>query len=94
MPAHYGSVNGRLVVHLPLIVPPNCGALKVVDEARAWEYGRLLIFDDTFEHEHGIVAIRRAVLIFDVWNPYLSAAEREGFRRVLTTAQKFEQAAV
>ena len=95
IPAHYGAVNGRLVVHLPLIVPANCGALAVTKEARGWEEGKLLIFDDTFEHEAWNDSDQtRVVLIFDTWNPYLSAVEREAFIRVLTTAQNFERDAI
>jgi aspartyl/asparaginyl beta-hydroxylase (cupin superfamily) len=35
------------------------------------------VFDDTIEHEAWNDSDEpRAVLIFDIWNPYLSAAER------------------
>lgn len=91
IPAHYGAVNGRLVVHLPLIVPPNCGALRVAGEERGWTEGKLMFFDDTFEHEAWNDSDRtRVVLIFDTWNPNLSAVEREAFCAVLGSAQRFE----
>lgn len=90
IPPHYGSVNGRLVVHLPLVVPGK-GYLRVGDECREWEEGRLLIFDDTFEHEaYNGSDLTRIVLIFDIWNPQLSIAEREAFAAVLAVAQQFE----
>jgi len=95
IPAHYGAVNGRLVVHLPLIVPADCGALRVANEARGWEEGKLLFFDDTFEHEAWNNSDQtRVVLIFDTWNPALSSVERAAFIRVLTTAQRFERDAI
>lgn len=93
IPPHYGSVNGRLVVHLPLIVPPDCGALKAGSEARAWVEGRVMVFDDAALHEAWNDSDQtRVVLIFDVWNPQLSAVEREGFSAVLQAAQAFEKA--
>lgn len=92
IPAHRGSVNGRLVAHLPLIVPQNCGYLRAADEKREWVEGKLLLFDDTFDHEawNGSDA-QRIVLIFDVWNPQLLPPEREAFRRVLYRAARFER---
>ena len=92
IPAHRGSVNGRLVVHLPLVVPANCGYLRVGDEKRSWEEGKLILFDDTFDHEAWNGGEQtRVVLIFDVWNPELSIAEREAFRVVLFRAAEFEK---
>ncbi len=90
IPAHYGSVNGRVIVHLPLVVPENCGALRVGDQQRAWTEGELMMFDDSFQHEAWNDSDEtRVVLIFDSWNPQLSAAEREGFSEVLQAAQRF-----
>ena len=73
---HRGVTNTRTVVHLPLIVPPDC-ALNVGGEIHVWQEGRLVAFDDTYEHEawNRSQAVR-VVLIFDVWNPYLSEVER------------------
>jgi aspartyl/asparaginyl beta-hydroxylase (cupin superfamily) len=92
IPSHRGSVNGRLIVHLPLIVPENCGYLRVGEDQRSWEEGKLLIFDDTFDHEARNDSDQtRVVLIFDIWNPQLSQAERDAFRRILATAADFEK---
>ena len=92
IPSHRGSVNGRLVVHLPLIVPPDCGHLRVGDDRREWHEGRLMFFDDTFDHEawNGSDQ-RRVVLIFDVWNPHLTPPERAAFSAVLVTTAAFER---
>jgi len=77
IPAHTGVTNARLVVHLPLIVPPGCG-FRVGAETREWEVGKALLFDDSIEHEAWNDGDQmRAVLIFDIWNPFLTLAERE-----------------
>ncbi len=77
IPPHTGVTNARLTVHLPLIVPPGCG-FRVGAETREWLPGRAWVFDDTIEHEAWNDSdTPRAILIFDVWNPYLSAAERD-----------------
>ena len=47
---HRGVTNTRVVAHLPLIVPPDC-ALHVGGEDHAWQEGRVVVFDDTYEHE-------------------------------------------
>jgi len=74
---HHGMINTRLICHLPLIVPPGCG-FRVGNEVRAWEEGKLLIFDDTIEHEAWNEGSEdRVVLIFDVWRPELTLDERE-----------------
>ena len=76
IPPHHGMINTRLICHLPLVVPGG-GALRVGNERRGWEVGKLLLFDDTIEHEATNDAdADRIVLIFDVWRPELTAAER------------------
>ncbi len=76
IPPHTGMLNTRLICHLPLIVPPDCG-FRVGGEVREWQEGRLLIFDDTVEHEAwNNSKENRLVLIFDVWRSELSAEER------------------
>jgi aspartyl/asparaginyl beta-hydroxylase (cupin superfamily) len=74
-----------LLVHLPLIIPPGCG-FRVGAEVREWIPGKALVFDDTMEHEAWNDSdVPRAVMIFDIWNPSLSAAERD-MVRTLTVA--------
>lgn len=77
IPPHTGVTNTRLVVHIPLIVPDGCW-FRVGNEKREWRIGEALIFDDSIEHEawNGSDA-PRYILIFDIWNPLLSRAERE-----------------
>ena len=89
IPPHNGVNNTRLIVHLPLIVPPGCG-FRVGAEQREWEPGKALIFDDTIEHEAWNDSdTPRAVLILDIWNPALSAAEREMVRTAITGVNDF-----
>lgn len=76
IPPHTGVNNTRLFVHLPLIIPPGC-AFRVGGEQREWEPGNAFVFDDTMEHEAWNNSDEpRAVLIFDIWNPEVSAEER------------------
>ena len=76
IPPHHGMLNTRLICHLPLIVPPGCW-LRVGNETRYWETGKLVAFDDSVEHEAKNPADRlRVVLLFDVWKPELDEAER------------------
>jgi aspartyl/asparaginyl beta-hydroxylase (cupin superfamily) len=77
IPPHCGSTNARLLVHLPLLLPGPAG-FRVGNETRQWRIGEAWAFDDTIEHEAWNDAdALRVILIFDIWNPLLSAAERE-----------------
>ena len=87
IPAHTGTHNTRLICHLPLIVPPHCG-FRVGNETREWEVGKLIIFDDTIEHEAwNDSAEERVVLIFDVWRPELSEQERREVTALFAASQ-------
>lgn len=73
---HTGVTNTRIVTHLPLIVPPDC-AIRIADTTHRWRRGECLMFDDTFEHEAWNRSDQlRVILLFDVWNPYMTEAER------------------
>src|SRR3984885_8813952 len=77
IPAHTGSTNSRVTVHIPLIIPPGC-RFRVGSEVREWHPGTALIFADTIEHEAWNDSEEpRVILIFDIWNPLLTAAERD-----------------
>jgi aspartyl/asparaginyl beta-hydroxylase (cupin superfamily)/Tfp pilus assembly protein PilF len=77
IPPHTGSVNTRAVVHLPLVLPGVC-TFRVGNVTREWRMHEAWVFDDTIEHEaRNDNDELRVILIFDVWNPYLSEAERE-----------------
>lgn len=76
IPPHTGSTNARVIVHLPLVLPNDC-VFRVGNETRAWEMGHAWVFDDSIDHEAWNNSDEtRVILIFDVWNPLLSPAER------------------
>jgi aspartate beta-hydroxylase len=80
IPPHTGVTNSRLVAHVPLVIPPGC-RFRVGADTREWRPGTAGVFDDTIEHEAWNDSdVPRAVLIFDIWNPYLCEAEREMVR--------------
>lgn len=77
IPPHTGSTNTRLLVHLPLILP-GPARFRVGNETRDWKMGEAWVFDDSINHEAWNDANQlRVIMIFDVWNPFLSEAERE-----------------
>jgi aspartate beta-hydroxylase len=89
IPAHSGVTNTRLTVHLPLIVPPKC-RFRVGGEIREWRVGTAWVFDDTIEHEAWNDSDEaRAILIFDVWNPELTALERDLLRETITALAEY-----
>jgi aspartate beta-hydroxylase len=88
---HHGVTNSRLVTHLPLIVPEQC-AIRVGGEEHAWQEGRCITFDDTFEHEAwNRSESTRVVLIVDCWNPHLSEVEREAVTDLVTAIGEFNR---
>lgn len=81
---HYGVSNVRVVMHLPLLVPPAC-ALRLVDAGEhCWREGELVMFDDTFQHEAwNRSAQTRIVLLMDCWNPHLTPVERIAVKQLI-----------
>jgi aspartyl/asparaginyl beta-hydroxylase (cupin superfamily) len=91
IPPHTGSTNARLTVHLPLILPGAC-RFRVGGETREWRAGEAWVFDDTIEHEAWNDAdAARAILIFDVWNPQLTALERDLVREAFVVFAEYNQ---
>jgi aspartyl/asparaginyl beta-hydroxylase (cupin superfamily) len=89
IPPHSGILNCRLICHLPLIVPPGCW-LRVGNETREWEEGKLLIFDDSMEHEaKNPSGELRIILLFDTWRPEISAEERAGISAIFNAIEDF-----
>ena len=89
---HRGVTNTRLVAHLPLVVPEGC-ALRVGGVEHHWREGQCVVFDDTFEHEAwNRGPSTRAVLIFDIWNPYLSEPERAAVTELVGAIGDFNRA--
>jgi aspartate beta-hydroxylase len=80
LPAHTGTTNTRSIVHLPLVIPEGC-RFRVGSQERSWIKGQAWVFDDTIEHDARNDSDEiRIVLIFDIWNPFLTPAERDLIR--------------
>ncbi|TRZ19394.1 hypothetical protein HGM15179_007722 [Zosterops borbonicus] len=74
---HTGPTNCRLRMHLGLVVPKEGCRIRCAQENRDWEEGKVLIFDDSFEHEVWQDAESyRLIFIVDVWHPELTAQQR------------------
>ena len=87
---HHGVINTRLICHLPLIVPQDCGSLRVGNYAREWREGEALIFDDSIEHEAwNDSPLPRVVLLFDLWRPELDEEERRWVTETLLAADAY-----
>lgn len=90
IPPHHGMLNCRLICHLPLIVPKGCW-LRVGNETREWEEGKLLIFDDSIEHEaKNPSGELRIILLFDIWRPELGEAEKRGISAIFEATDGFQ----
>ncbi|MFD2166301.1 aspartyl/asparaginyl beta-hydroxylase domain-containing protein [Thalassotalea euphylliae] len=77
---HYGPSNHSLTIHLPLVIPGE-GYLRVGEEKKTWKEGKLVAFDDSFEHEAINQSSKdRVVLIFSIWHPELSSEERKAIQ--------------
>ena len=89
LPPHTGTTNTRAIVHLPLLVPENC-RFRVGADTRPWRKGEAWVFDDTIEHEAWNDSDEvRIILIFDIWNPLLSVAERDLVRATTVGVGRF-----
>ena len=89
IPPHNGMVNTRLIGHLPLIIPEDCG-FRVGNSTRTWNVGEAFLFDDTIEHEAWNNSSKdRFVLIFEVWRPELTEAEQRLSTRMLTAVDSY-----
>lgn len=75
--AHCGPTNARLRAHLGLVVPEGDCEMIVGGEARQWVEGKVLLFDDSFEHEvHNETDEARLILLIDLWHPELGTDEQ------------------
>uniref|UniRef100_A0A3B4CU70 Uncharacterized protein n=1 Tax=Pygocentrus nattereri TaxID=42514 RepID=A0A3B4CU70_PYGNA len=74
---HTGPTNCRLRMHLGLVIPHTGCRIRCTNQTREWEEGKVLIFDDSFEHEVWQEADSyRLIFIVDVWHPELSQSQR------------------
>ncbi|MBL8330959.1 MAG: aspartyl/asparaginyl beta-hydroxylase domain-containing protein [Rubrivivax sp.] len=91
---HFGVTNTRLVMHLPLLVPPGC-ALNVIDGGEhAWKPGELMMFDDTFQHEAWNTSDEpRLIVLMDCWNPHLTEPEKLAVKALVEMIDSVENSA-
>ncbi|KAM8784282.1 aspartyl/asparaginyl beta-hydroxylase isoform 1-T1 [Rhynchonycteris naso] len=74
---HTGPTNCRLRMHLGLVIPKEGCKIRCANETKTWEEGKVLIFDDSFEHEvWQDAASFRLIFIVDVWHPDLTPQQR------------------
>lgn len=89
IPPHCGMLNSRFICHMPLIVPPNCG-FRVGPDTVQWEEGKILIFDDSVEHEAWNNSDEnRLVVIFDIWRPELDNLEQRAMKSLFAAVDSF-----
>nr|XP_035938357.1 aspartyl/asparaginyl beta-hydroxylase isoform X5 [Halichoerus grypus] len=75
---HTGPTNCRLRMHLGLVIPKEGCKIRCANETKTWEEGKVLIFDDSFEHEvWQDAASFRLIFIVDVWHPELTPQQRQ-----------------
>uniref|UniRef100_A0A3Q0SQL3 Aspartyl/asparaginy/proline hydroxylase domain-containing protein n=1 Tax=Amphilophus citrinellus TaxID=61819 RepID=A0A3Q0SQL3_AMPCI len=75
---HTGPTNCRLRMHLGLVIPKHGCKIRCTNDTREWEEGKVLIFDDSFEHEVWQEADSyRLIFIVDVWHPELTQYQRQ-----------------
>jgi aspartyl/asparaginyl beta-hydroxylase (cupin superfamily) len=84
IPPHTGPMNGIIRGHLALLAPPG-SFIRVGNDERTWQEGKVLVFDDSFEHEvwnHSDQV--RIVLFMNFWHPCFSSEEIEVLERFRT----------
>ena len=89
MPPHHGTINTRLIVHLPLIAPGKC-RFRVGNEVREWQEGRAWVFDDSIENEGWNDSDRaQVILLFDIARPELTDDENRWVAALLQGVDAF-----
>ncbi|GHP05328.1 hypothetical protein PPROV_000408000 [Pycnococcus provasolii] len=74
---HVGHTNLVTRLHLAIDVPePSKSAIRVGNDVRTWEEGKVLLLNDAFDHEVWTFGTKnRTVLFADIWNPSLTAED-------------------
>lgn len=90
---HCGSTNLRLTAHLGLVVP-NSGEcrIRIADRWVHWEEGKVIVFDDSFEHEViNFTSTLRVVLLLRFWHVDLPAPDRQRAVELALLAKQHDQ---
>jgi aspartyl/asparaginyl beta-hydroxylase (cupin superfamily) len=93
---HKGPTNFRLRCHLGIRVPASGCGIQVGCEARIWQEGRCMVFDDSFPHLAWNKAPEdRIIVVIDLWHPDLAEEEilaLSGLHRYVTFEARALQA--
>lgn len=91
--AHHGVTNMRLVLHLPLLVPEGCALSVAGGGEHWWREGEFMLFDDTYLHSaFNRSDTPRVILLMDLWNPFLSTAEKAALVQLVPTIGRLGRA--
>lgn len=77
--AHKGIFKGFIRGHLGLVIPNEAGkcSLRVDQQILHWQEGKVIVFDDTYEHEvWNDTNEIRVVLLVDIIRPFKSPFDR------------------
>ena len=73
-----------------LLADTHFNLRKIAGNEKLWREGEVLIFDDSFLHSaHNKSDQTRVVLIFSIWQPDLSADERQAVQKSFKTRQEW-----
>jgi len=85
--AHTAPMNFRLRLHLPLVVPENCG-IRVGPMSQKWVEGKAMVLDDSYEHQvWNDSEETRVLLLVDMWHPDIKTQEKDEIVRMFQHAQ-------
>jgi aspartyl/asparaginyl beta-hydroxylase (cupin superfamily) len=85
---HHGFTNAHLRCHLTLVASDR-SRIRVGEEIRGWQPGKVLVFDDSFEHEVWNDSNQtRLVLLFDIFHPELDGPEIDALTLVIQNFRK------
>ncbi|MFG3407417.1 aspartyl/asparaginyl beta-hydroxylase domain-containing protein [Streptomyces sp. NPDC048142] len=85
---HCDLWNFSINLHFAVDIPGDCD-ITVAGETRAWEEGRCLLFDYSFEHHAENRGDRpRTCLLVDLWHPETTVPERRALTVLVTEVRK------
>ncbi|MGD2114195.1 MAG: aspartyl/asparaginyl beta-hydroxylase domain-containing protein [Acidobacteriota bacterium] len=88
IPPHCDLWNFTINLHLAVSIPEDCG-IRVANETRQWDEGKCLLFDYSYRHQAWNDSDRhRICLLMDLWNPEVTAPEREALVALITEIRK------
>lgn len=90
--AHCGPTNLRWTAHLGLVIPDSAAdcQIRVKHTWHSWKLGKILLFDDSYEHEvRNDTDEPRVVLLIRLWHPDLLKVQ-QGFFLSEAMARKEE----